>query len=85
MQRAATSLLFGIDFQTNAAIVLMLENIKEMSTVRVEGEEDIEIQLNDGSYVLAQAKSVVDSSTDYNNVRSTGHPKTISTDYWRGQ
>lgn len=70
MQRAATSLLFGIDFQTNAAIVLMLENIKEMSTVRVEGEEDIEIQLNDGSYVLAQAKSVVDSSTDFNNVRS---------------
>ena len=70
MQRAATSLLFGIDFQTNAAIVLMLENIKEMSTIRVEGEEDIEIQLNDGSYVLAQAKSVVDSSTVFSNVRS---------------
>lgn len=70
MKRAATSLLFGMDFQTNAAIVLMLENIKEMSTVRVEGEEDIEIQLNDGSFVLAQAKSVVESSTDFNNVRS---------------
>lgn len=70
MSTPATSVLFGFDFQTNAAIVLMLENIREMSTVRVEGLEDIEIQLSDGSYVLAQAKSVVNSSSDFRNVRA---------------
>ena len=69
MSTPATSVLFGFDFQTNAAIVLMLENIREMSMVRVEGREDIEIQLSDGSYVLAQAKSVVNSSVDFSNVR----------------
>ena len=34
--RAATSVLFGFDFQANAAIVLMLENIKDMSSIRLE-------------------------------------------------
>ena len=43
--RAATSVLFGFDFQANAAIVLMLENIKDMSSIRLEGSEDIEINL----------------------------------------
>ena len=28
--RTATSVLFGFDFQTNAAIILMLENIKDI-------------------------------------------------------
>ena len=66
--RSATSVLFGFDFQANAAIVLMLENIKDMNSIRLEGDEDIEINLNDGSSVLAQAKSVVNSSTDFSNV-----------------
>lgn len=66
--RAATSVLFGFDFQANAAIVLMLENIKDMTSLRLEGSEDIEINLNDGSSVLAQAKSVVNSSTDFSHV-----------------
>ena len=57
--RTATSVLFGFDFQANAAIVLMLENIKDMSSIRLEGSEDIEINLNNGSSILAQAKSVV--------------------------
>lgn len=70
MSRAATSVWFGYDFQANAAIVLMLEHIQDMSTIRLEGYEDIEIQLNDGSYVLAQAKAVVDASTDFRNVRA---------------
>lgn len=70
MQRAATSVFFGFDFQTNAAIVLMLENMEEMETIRVEGEEDIQIKLNDGTYVLAQAKSVVNASSDFDHVRS---------------
>ena len=63
VDRTATSTLFGFDFQTNAAIVLMLENIKDMTDIRMEGYEDVEIGLNDGSSILAQAKSVVDGST----------------------
>ncbi len=80
MSRPATSVQFGFNFQTNAAIVLMLENMAEMETVRVEGKEDIEIQLNDESYVLAQAKSVEKSSTDFNNVRANAKKaiKTLS-------
>lgn len=35
--RGADSVLFGFDFQANAAIVLMLENIKNMSSIRLEG------------------------------------------------
>ena len=70
VDRTATSTLFGFDFQTNAAIVLMLENIKDMKTIRMEGYEDIEIGLNDGSSVLAQAKAVVNGSTDFSNVLS---------------
>lgn len=66
--RAATSVLFGFDFQANAAIILMLENIREMAHIRLEGSEDIEITLNDGSHIFAQAKSVVNSSSDFKNV-----------------
>lgn len=40
--RRANAVLFGFDFQRNAAIVLMLENIKDLRSVRLEGnEEDI--------------------------------------------
>lgn len=66
--RTATSVLFGFDFQANAAIVLMLENIKEMSHIRLEGCEDIDITLSDNSHIFAQAKSVVNSSSDFRNV-----------------
>lgn len=42
MSRNATPSSFGWDFQVNAAIVLMLENIKAIKSVRVEGrKEDI--------------------------------------------
>ncbi len=68
VDRTATSTLFGFDFQTNAAIVLMLENIKDMADIRMEGYEDVEIGLNDGNSILAQAKSVVNGSTDFSNV-----------------
>ena len=47
--RYANSVLFGFDFQSNAAIVLMLDNMADMETIRIEGEEDIEIGLNDGT------------------------------------
>ena len=46
MSRNATPSSFGWDFQINAAIVLMLENIKAIKSVRVEGKkEDIELLL----------------------------------------
>lgn len=70
MSRRANSVIFGFDFQENAAIVLMVENMAEMDSVKIEGEEDIEIKLNDGSRILAQAKSVVKASTDFTNVRA---------------
>lgn len=67
--RRANSVLFGFDFQVNAAIVLMLENIKLMDSLKLEGNyEDIEIRLNDGNLILAQAKSVEKSSSDFSNV-----------------
>ncbi len=69
--RRADAMLFGCDFQTNAAIVLMLENIKDLSSLRLEGNyEDIALTLNDGNKILAQAKSVQESSTDFRNVRA---------------
>ncbi len=66
--RAATATTFGFDFQANAAIVIMLDNIKEMRSIRLEGEEDIELILEDGSYILAQAKAVEKSSSDFSHV-----------------
>lgn len=57
--RNASSSAFGWDFQANSAILLMLENIKNAKSVRVEGaDEDIEIMLQDQSKIYAQAKAV---------------------------
>lgn len=68
--RRANSVLFGFDFQVNAAIVLMLENIKDMDSLRLESDsEDIEIFLSNGKSILAQAKAVEKSSSDFTNVR----------------
>lgn len=68
--RRANAVLFGFDFQRNAAIILMLENIKELRSVRLEGnEEDIELTLENGRKILAQAKAVEKSSTDFSHVR----------------
>lgn len=68
--RRAHAVLFGFDFQVNAAIILMLENIKELKSLRLEGEkEDIELTLENGEKILAQAKSVERASSDFSNVR----------------
>lgn len=67
--RRANGGFFGFDFQVNAAIVLMLENIKELNSLKLEGYEDIDIELLSGSHILAQAKAIEQSSTDFNNVR----------------
>lgn len=49
---------FGWEFQVAAAIVLVLDNILELSNVRVEGaHEDIELSLENGMVIYAQAKS----------------------------
>ena len=68
--RNASAVLFGFDFQINAAIVLMLDNIKDLKSLKLEGNyEDIELTFNNGDIVLAQAKAVVNSSYDFRNVR----------------
>lgn len=66
--RNASPSAFGWDFQANAAILLMIENIKNADKVRVEGKnEDIEITLKDKSKIYSQAKSVA-RPDDYSNV-----------------
>lgn len=65
----ASDTLFGWDFQINAAIVIMLEDVENISKVRVEGKtEDIELTLSDGGYIFSQAKALVEPS-DTKNVR----------------
>lgn len=62
--------VFGFDFQVNATIFLLLDNIKNLKTVRMEGaSEDIELTMNNGKQLMAQAKSVVKGSSDFSNVR----------------
>lgn len=69
--RRANAVFFAFDFQVNAAIVLMLENIKDLQSLRIESKnEDIDIVLNSGNHILAQAKAIVNSSTDFSNVRN---------------
>ena len=48
----ASASAFGWDFQSNAAIMLMLKNIKVATSVKVEGKtEDIEITLDNGNVI----------------------------------
>ena len=69
--RRAHAVLFGFDFQVNAAIVLMLDNIKDLKSLRLEGNyEDVELTLVDGQKILAQAKAVENASSDFSNVRA---------------
>ncbi len=69
--RRANAVMFGFDFQVNAAIVLMLENMNDLKSLRLEGNfEDIELELENQEYILAQAKAVENSSIDFKNVRA---------------
>ena len=62
--------VFGFDFQVNATIFLLLDNIREVKAVRMEGaSEDIELTMNDGKQIMAQAKGIVKGSSDFSNVR----------------
>lgn len=68
--RRADAVVFGFDFQVNASIVLFLENVKDVKSIRLEGDyEDIEIELDNGKYIFAQAKAVKRASDDFSNVR----------------
>lgn len=65
----ASASAFGWDFQSNAAIMLMLKNIEKASKVKVEGQsEDVEITLNDGKILMSQVKSVM-TPDDYSHVK----------------
>lgn len=69
--RRADAVMFGFDFQVNVTIVLFLENVKDIKSLRLEGNyEDIEIELEDGDYIFAQAKAVERASDDFRNVRA---------------
>ena len=58
----ATASAFGWEFQSNAAIMLMLKNIENTSKVKVEGEnKDVKITFSNGKMPMAQAKSVMNS------------------------
>ena len=77
--RRANAVVFGFDFQVNAAIVLMIENIEDLKSLRLEGNyEDIEIELENNQYILAQAKAVERSSSDFRNVRKNLEKSPIS-------
>lgn len=68
--RRADAVVFGFDFQVNAAIVLFLENIEDVEKICLEGNyEDIELELSSGKMILAQAKAVEKASSDFVNVR----------------
>lgn len=65
----ASASAFGWDFQSNAAIILMLKNIEKASKVKVEGKsEDVEITFADGKILMSQAKSVM-TPDDYSHVK----------------
>ena len=64
----ATASAFGWEFQSNAALMLMIKNIEYVSEAKVEGEtEDIEITLSNGKLLMAQAKSV-EKPDDFSHV-----------------
>lgn len=68
----------GWEFQFAAAIHILLIHIKEVFSIKIEGdEEDIEIALTDNSLIYSQAKCVTDIE-DYNHVKSN-YEKAVTT------
>lgn len=68
--RNATPSAFGWEFQINAAIIIMLNNIHKALGVKVEGKtQDIEIFLNKGEKIFAQAKGCMKAEDNTNAIR----------------
>lgn len=65
----ASSTMAGFQFQVNVAIYFMLIYLKDISSIRVEGEqEDVEVYLKDNSRYMIQAKAqTVDLKNNTNN------------------
>ena len=58
VSRNASPAAFGCEFQVNAAIMLILRNIRDMTSVVIEGEhEDIEVALGSNRTLYCQAKA----------------------------
>lgn len=54
----ASSTMRGFTFQDCASMVLFLDHIKEIDSIRIEGkDEDIELYLSDGTKIFSQCKS----------------------------
>ena len=65
----AAASLFGWDFQINAAIAILIDNIDDVEKIRLEGaSQDIEITLSNNEKIYAQAKAV-ERAGDYSNVK----------------
>lgn len=65
----SSSSAFGWDFQSNAAILLALKNIKDLVSLKVEGDiEDIELYLKGNKNIYIQAKSQVDPTPGANTL-----------------
>lgn len=63
----ASSSAFGWHFQINAAIVFMLREIRKIDSLRIEGiDEDIELNLSNGTKIFIQAKSKSTLGSDNN-------------------
>jgi hypothetical protein len=59
--RNASSVIFGVEYQIDAAICLFLRDIEKIDKIKVEGIfEDIEEFLEDNSIIYCQVKSVYD-------------------------
>lgn len=69
MSNSAAPSLFGWDFQINAAIAILIDNISSVERIRLEGsKQDIEITLSNKEKIYAQAKAV-EKAGDYSNVK----------------
>lgn len=66
----ASASAFGWDFQSNAAIMLMLKNIEKAATIKVEGStEDVEIIFSNGKMLMSQVKATTNPD-DHSNVKA---------------
>ena len=55
----ASASSFGWDFQENAGIYLFINFIKDCKSIKIETRyQDIEIKLNNDTYIFAQAKAI---------------------------